>query len=86
MILVDCKHLENGVTICTTIDSLAQTQIEQESQRWRDILEILITIIHFLASHNLALRAHREKLISDSDSSETSGNSIDLVKLMSILV
>ncbi|XP_023241006.1 zinc finger MYM-type protein 1-like [Centruroides sculpturatus] len=75
-------NLENGLKSCTTIDSLAQNQIEQERQRWRDILERLLAIVNFLASHNLAFRGHREKIISDSDSSETSGNFIDLVKLI----
>nr|XP_026494845.1 zinc finger MYM-type protein 1-like [Vanessa tameamea] len=50
-------NLENGLKNCSTIDSLAQSQIEQE-------------------------RDHREKLTSDSGSSETSGNFIDLVKLI----
>ncbi|KAK9694267.1 protein of unknown function (DUF4371) [Popillia japonica] len=75
-------NLENGLKSCSTIDSLAQSQIEQERQRWRDILERLLAIINFLASHNLAFRGHREKLTSDSDSRETSANFIDLVKLI----
>lgn len=75
-------NLENGLKSCSTIDSLAQSQIEQERQRWRDILERLLAIVNFLASHNLAFRGHREKLTSDSGSSETSGNFIDLVKLI----
>ncbi|GBP26613.1 hypothetical protein EVAR_18250_1 [Eumeta japonica] len=65
-------HLENGLKGCSTIDSLAQSQIEQERQRWRGILERLLAIVNFLASHNLAFRGHREKLTSDSGSSETS--------------
>ncbi|GBP53170.1 Zinc finger MYM-type protein 5 [Eumeta japonica] len=75
-------HLENGLKSCSTIDSLAQSQIEQERQRWRDILERLLAIVNFLASHNLAFCGLREKLTSDSGSSETSGNFIDLVKLI----
>ncbi|GBP36942.1 Zinc finger MYM-type protein 5 [Eumeta japonica] len=75
-------HLENGLKSCSTIDSLAQSQIEQEWQRWRSILERLLAIVNFLASHNLAFRGHRKKLTSDSGSSETSGNFIDLVKLI----
>lgn len=61
---------------------MTQSQIEQERQRWKDILERLLAIVNFLASHNLAFRGHREKLTSDSDSSETSGNFIDLFKLI----
>ncbi|KAJ0179288.1 hypothetical protein K1T71_005000 [Dendrolimus kikuchii] len=75
-------NLENGLKTCSTIDSLAQSQIEQERQRWRDILERLLAIVNFLASHNLGFRGHREKLTSDSGSSVTSGNFIDLVKLI----
>ncbi|CAK1597573.1 unnamed protein product [Parnassius mnemosyne] len=75
-------NLENGLKSCSTIDFLAQPQIEQDRQRWRDILERLLAIVNFLASHNLAFRGHKEKLKSDSDSSETSGNFIDLVKLI----
>lgn len=30
----------------TVIEFLAQTQIEQEEQRWRDVLEILLAIIN----------------------------------------
>ncbi|KAJ0182100.1 hypothetical protein K1T71_002822 [Dendrolimus kikuchii] len=72
-------NLENGLKTCSTIDSLAQSEIEQERQRWRDILERLLAIVNFLASHNLGFRGHREKLTSDSGSSVTSGNFIDLV-------
>ncbi|KAK9754426.1 protein of unknown function (DUF4371) [Popillia japonica] len=74
-------NLENGLKSCSTIDSLAQSQFEQERQRWGDILERLLAIVNFLASHNLAFRGHREKLTSDSDSRETSANFIYLVKL-----
>ncbi|XP_067131225.1 uncharacterized protein [Centruroides vittatus] len=38
--------------------------------------------LHKDSSHNLSFRGRKEKLISDSDSSETSGNFIDLVKLI----
>ncbi|GBP00580.1 hypothetical protein EVAR_76875_1 [Eumeta japonica] len=65
-------NLENGLKNCSTVDSLAQSQIEQERQRWRDILEQLLAIVNFLASHKLAFRDHREKLTSDSSSTETS--------------
>ncbi|KAJ0170969.1 hypothetical protein K1T71_013741 [Dendrolimus kikuchii] len=64
-------NLENGLKTCSTIDSLAQSEIEQERQRWRDILERLLAIVNFLASHNLGFRGHREY-----------GNFIDLVKLI----
>ncbi|KAK9731684.1 protein of unknown function (DUF4371) [Popillia japonica] len=78
-------NLENGLKSCSTIDSLAQSQFEQERQRWGDILERLLAIVNFLASHNLAFRGHREKLTSDSDSRETSANFIYLVKLIARL-
>lgn len=35
-----------------------------------------------MASHNLAFRGHKEKLVIESDSSESSGNFIDLLKLI----
>ncbi|KAK9743676.1 hypothetical protein QE152_g8465 [Popillia japonica] len=72
-------NLENGLKSCSTIDSLAQSQFEEERQRWGDILERLLAIVNSLASHNLAFRDHREKLTSDSDSRETSANFIYLV-------
>ncbi|KAK9708210.1 hypothetical protein QE152_g27341 [Popillia japonica] len=37
-------NLENGLKSCSTIDSLAQSQFEQEKQRWGDILERLLAL------------------------------------------
>jgi hypothetical protein len=73
-------NMEQGLKNCTTIDSHIQSQIQTERQRWRDILERLLAIVKFLASHNLAFRGHRENLTTDSY--ESSGNFLDLVKLI----
>lgn len=40
-------NLENGLKSCSTVDALTQSQIEQERQRWRDILERLLAIVIF---------------------------------------
>lgn len=69
------KDLSSG----KTIDAETQAQIASEQQRWRDILERLLAIINFLASHNLAFRGHDEDLSKDN----SSGNFLDLVKLIS---
>ncbi|XP_067125586.1 uncharacterized protein [Centruroides vittatus] len=68
----DWKHLGDYLKSreSSRLHKDSQTQIEQERQRWRDILERLLAIVNFLASHNLAFRGRKEKLISDSDSND----------------
>jgi hypothetical protein len=74
-------NMEQGLKNCTTIDSHIQSQIQTERQRWRDILERLLAIVKFLASHNLAFRGHRENLTTDSY--ESSGNFFRFSKINS---
>ncbi|XP_023243666.1 zinc finger MYM-type protein 5-like [Centruroides sculpturatus] len=49
-------NLENGLKSCTTIDSLAQNQIEQKRQHWRDILERLLAIVNFFSISQFGLQ------------------------------
>lgn len=72
-------NLKTGLACGKTIDSQTQAQIRAEEQRWRDILEQILAIIQFLATHNLALRGHVETLSNPN----SSGNFLDLVKLIS---
>jgi hypothetical protein len=57
-----------------TIDAAIQNPTQQEKQRWREILEILLAVILYLASHNMTLRGYRDGL-----EQERSGNFLDLV-------
>lgn len=75
--MIKWLNLKKGMSCGKTIDSHTQNQIRAEQQRWRDILERLLAIVQFLATHNLAFRGHEEKLHLNS-----SGNFLDLVKLI----
>ncbi|KAL3870674.1 hypothetical protein ACJMK2_038719 [Sinanodonta woodiana] len=48
------------------IDEVLERQIQDEKQRWREILKRTIDVAKNLASQNLALRDHVETLDSDS--------------------
>jgi len=47
------------------VDEVLERQIQDEKQRWREILKRIIDVIKHLASQNLALRGHVETLDSD---------------------
>lgn len=67
-----------------TIDQENERLIQESQKHWQNLFERLIDIINFLASHNLALRGHRESLkTGDESSGRNSGNFIDLFKLIS---
>ncbi|XP_047142379.1 zinc finger MYM-type protein 5-like [Hydra vulgaris] len=71
------SETENRFKTGRTIDSVSQRQINEEKQYWRNVLERLLAITQFLATHNLAFRGHTENLDSIH-----CGNFIDLVKLL----
>ena len=64
----------------TGIDAIAQAQIRSEKQRWRDILQRILTCIKFLVSQNLARRGHEENLNPRND--KNVGNFLALIKLI----
>jgi len=76
--MFDWFRLQKGLAAGKTIDADTQAQIESEQQRWRDVLQRLLAIVKFLASHNLSFRGHEEKM----DTPNSSGNFLDLVKLL----
>jgi hypothetical protein len=49
-----------------------QLRIQEANNHWQDLLERLISIAQFLASHNLDLRGHMKTL--SLDSAQNSGN------------
>ena len=59
------------------IDRLNQRLIKKEVQRWRDVLERLLSITLFLAEHNLAFRGSSDKLFTPNN-----GNFLGLVQLL----
>lgn len=76
--MIKWLNLKSGLSYGKTIDSQIQAQIRAKQQHCRYILEGLLAIVQFLATHNLAYRGHKEKLL-DSNSSE---NFLDMVKLI----
>jgi hypothetical protein len=73
--------LEQWLLERKTIDYENQLHIQEARKHWQDLLEILLNISQFLASHNLVFRGHRETLFSDA--TQNSRNVIDLIKLIS---
>lgn len=67
--------LEKGINQGKTIDQENERLIRESQKHWYNLLERIIDIINFLASHNLAFRGHRESL-KTGDVIKNSGNFI----------
>ncbi|XP_050876499.1 uncharacterized protein LOC127080213 [Lathyrus oleraceus] len=50
-----------------TTDKTTQRLIEKENDHWKNVLKRVISIVKFLAKHNLAFRGSKEKLYEDSN-------------------
>lgn len=74
------KEAERRIIDGTGIDAEVQAQIQLEKQRWRDILQRILTCIKFLVSQNLALRGHEENLRAAED--RNVGNFLSVIKLV----
>ncbi|XP_058775019.1 uncharacterized protein LOC131649270 [Vicia villosa] len=60
-----------------TIDKTTQRLIEKERDHWKKVLKRVISIVKFLAKHNLAFRGSKEKLYEDSN-----GNFLGLIEML----
>ena len=74
------KEAERRLVDGTGTDAIAQAQIRSEKQRWRDILQRILTCIKFLVSQNLALHGYEENLNPRND--KNVGNFLALIKLI----
>ena len=75
------KEAERRIIYGKRIDSELEAQIESEKQHWRNILNRILSCIKVLASQNMALRGHKEKL-STADEGANIGNFLSLMKLL----
>ena len=77
------KELERNLSNKTgIINTEFQVQIENEKQKWHQILKRILHGIKYLAEQNLALRGHRESLQADSDLNV--GNFLGLMKFLAV--
>ena len=65
-----------------TVDSLEQNKINNVRKKWVQILHRVVDMIRFLSKQNLSFRGHVE-MIKPKDTSNNSGNFIELTKLLS---
>ena len=72
------KTLAVGLRQGKTVDAKTIDLMNEENQRWRDILHRLLDITLFLARQNLAFRGHRE-----NKPSLNKGNFLEMVELLS---
>lgn len=68
---------EQGITNSRTVDMISLDQIKSEKQKWQEIFKRLVSIILFLAEHNLAFRGSSSKLFTKNN-----GNFLGLVQLL----
>ena len=65
----------------TTVDSLGQNKLNNVLKKWVQILHRVVKMIRFLSKQNLQFRGHVET-IKPNDTSNNSGNFIELTKLL----
>ncbi|XP_040262252.1 uncharacterized protein LOC121002374 [Bufo bufo] len=70
-------HAENNLKKVQGIDKNLQTQMNQETKRWRDVLERIMAVTQFLASNNLPFRGSSNKLNTPNN-----GNFLGLIQLL----
>ena len=66
----------------TTVDYLGQHKLNNVPKKWVQILHRVVKMIRFLSKQNLPFRGHVET-IKPNDTSNNSGNFIELTKLLS---
>ena len=76
------QELEMGLKAGTTVDSLGQNKLNNVLKKWVQILHRVVKMIRFLSKQNLPFRGHVET-IKPNDTSNNSGNFIELTKLLS---
>lgn len=70
-------ELDQRLNSKCTIDKENQHLMKTETNRWKNVVERLITITHFLAEHNLSFRGSVDKLNQPHN-----GKFLELVELL----
>ena len=76
------KEIEMRLKTGTTVDSLEQNKLNNVLKKWVQILHRVVKMIRFLSKQNLPFRGPVET-IKPNDTSNVSGNFIELTKLLS---
>ena len=62
-----------------TIDKVEQKQFEKERDHWKNVIFRIISIVKFLAKHNLAFRGSNERLYQKNN-----GNFLGLIEMLEV--
>ncbi|KAK2423848.1 zinc finger MYM-type protein [Trifolium repens] len=70
-------ELRKRIQTFQTIDKTTQRLIEKEKEHWKGVLKRILSIVKFLAKHNLAFRGSNERLYQNSN-----GNFLGLIEML----
>lgn len=71
------RELDSRLKLCVTVDAANQRILNEENMHWNNVLERIISIVHYLAKQNLAFRGNSSKFFEQEN-----GNFLQLIETL----